>query len=233
MSKCVICLWNLPIFEGLSMDEFKDVCLNAYKNTLKKGEYLFHRDQPADTVYLIKEGAVKLVQCTEEGKEIILDVVGRGQVLGETALFKKQNNLCDAVALETVNVCSFSLPQFEVLIKTRPNIALSVISNLGQKLYSTMQQLGDTANHSVENKLLALLFRLAKEHGKETAAGQLIKLNLTQEDMANMIGASRVMVAQLIKQFREQGLLSKEGKYYVIKDKCLTKHFRVHKALPT
>lgn len=96
-----------------------------------------------------------------------------------------------------------------------------------------MQQLGDTANHSVENKLLALFFRLAKEHGKETTIGQLIMLNLTQEDIANMIGASRVMVSRLIKQFIEQGFLSKEGIYYLIKDQCLANHFRVSNGLRT
>lgn len=225
MAGCVVCLHGLPIFDGLPMDEFKNVCLNASKRTLKKGDYLFYQGRPADTIYLIKDGAVKLVQVTKDGKEIILDIVGRGSVLGETALFKTQTHLSDAVALDAVHVCSFSMPQFETLIEEKPKIALSIISNLGQKLYSTMQQLGDTANHSVEEKLLAMLFRLAQEHGKETAAGQLIQLNLTQQDMASMIGASRVMVAQVLKQLKEQGILSREGKYYLLTDRCLTKHF--------
>jgi len=167
-----------------------------------------------------------LVQCTEEGKEIILDIVARGNVLGETALFKKQNQLSDAVALETIRVCSFSLSQFEMLIKAKPNIALSIISNLGQKLYTTLQQLGDSASHSVEEKLLALFFRLTKNYGRETETGQLIELNITQQDLASMVGASRVMVAQVIKRFKEEGILAKEGRYYELKDKCLNKHFK-------
>ncbi|WP_366921516.1 Crp/Fnr family transcriptional regulator [Metallumcola ferriviriculae] len=225
MSKCILCLRSLPIFDGLAMEDFKNVCLNASKITLKKGDFLFCREQAADTIYLIKEGIIKLAQCTEEGKEIILDIVGRGNVLGEMALFKKQKHLSDAVALEEVHVCAFSLSQFETLIKNKPNIALSVIANLGQKLYSAMQQLSDTANYSVEDKLLALFFRLAKEYGKETSSGQLIELNLTQQDMANMIGASRVMVAQVIKKFKEAGFLTKQGRYYVLKDQCLNTKF--------
>lgn len=226
MQKCVTCLWDLPVFGGLSMDEFKNVCTNASKSKLKKGAYLFHCEDISDTVYLIKEGAVKLVQYTEEGKEIILDVVGRGEVLGETALFNKQKNLCDAVALEKLSVCSFSLEQFEELIKERPNLSLGIISRLGEKLYSTMQQLGDAANHSAESKLLALFFRLAKEYGEETTIGQLIKLNIPQEDIANMIGTSRVTVSRLINQFIDRDFLSREGKYYLIKDKCLANNFK-------
>lgn len=166
-----------------------------------------------------------MVQFTEAGKEIIIDVIGKGQVLGETALFKRQNNFCDAIAMEAVHICSFSVAQFEDLIKNRPNIALSIISSLGQKLYAAQQQLGDTANHSVESKLVALLYRLVKEHGQSTDNGQVIPLSLTQEDMANMIGASRVMVTQLLKQFIDRGFLFKAGKYYAIKDQCLERNF--------
>ncbi|MCR3920985.1 MAG: Crp/Fnr family transcriptional regulator [Firmicutes bacterium] len=225
MSRCMLCLHDLPIFDSLPREDFKDICLNATKKTLKKGDYLFYQGQLADTLYLIKDGAVKLVQFTEQGKELIIDVVGRGQVVGETALFKQQQNLCDAVALETVHVCSFSLAQFEALIEIRPQIALQIISNLGHKLYISMQRLGDATNHSVESKVLALLFRLAQEHGHETLNGHIIELTLTQEDIANMIGASRVMVAQVLKQFSQDGIIAKQGKYYLILDKCLKTNF--------
>jgi CRP/FNR family transcriptional regulator len=227
LSRCALCLRELPVFDGLSSDEFRNVCIQATKHTVKKGEYLFRQNELANTIYLVKDGIVKLVQYTEEGKEVILDIVGRGQVLGEEALFNKQHNIVDAIALETISVCSFSLPQLEALIRNKPNIAISIITNLGQKFYSAMEQLGATANHSIKGKLLALFFRLAKEHGSETANGHLIEINLTQEDLANMIGASRVMVAQLIKQFKFQGFISKKGRYYVIHDKCLLSNFEI------
>lgn len=225
MSRCTMCLHNLPIFDGLPIEEFRDVCLHSSKNTLKKGEYLFHRGQYEDTIYLIKQGTVKLVQFSEDGKEIVLDITGRGQVIGETALFKHQTYFYDGIAMETVHVCSFSLEQFEFLIKTKPNLALNIISNLGQQLYSTMKHQGNNAKHTVENKLLALLFRLAEEYGIQSPDGQLIQLSLTQEIMSNMIGSSRVMVAQVLKQFKNQGIILKKGKYYIINDQCLMTHF--------
>lgn len=225
MSKCLICLKSLPIFEDLDTETFKSVCLNASKNILKKGEYLVHIGQPSDSIYLIKEGSLKLIQHTNDGKEIIIDVIGRGQVIGETALFKKQIHFFDVVALEPVKVCSFSLSQFEYLIENNSQFAMKIISSLGKKLYATMHQMGDVANHSVENKLIALLFRLAKDYGEDTNVGKIIKINLTHENLANMIGCSRVMVTQVLKQFKTQGIIKKQGKYYVHVDQCLIKNF--------
>lgn len=141
-------------------------------------------------------------------------------------MFQQQKHFASAIALDMVKVCSISLNQFEQLIMAKPAIAMKIIANLGQKLYLTMQQLGDVTNNSVAEKLTRLLFRLAREYGEETPEGHLIALHLTQQDLANMVGASRVMVAQVLKQFKEKGFLIKQDKYYVIQDRCLDKHFR-------
>ena len=226
MSRCIFCLQDLPIFEGLEVEDFSNVCLTATKKMLEKGEYLFHQGDLAETMYLIKTGTIKLVQYTEEGKEIILDIIGRGDVLGETALFKQQNYLTSAIAVEKVKVCSISLGQFEKLITAKPSIAVKIIANLGQKLYSTMQQVGDIANHLVADKVIRILLRLAREYGEETSGGQLIELHLTQQDLANMVGSSRVMVAQVLKNLKARGIITKKGKYYLLQDQCLEKHFK-------
>ncbi|MHB1126092.1 MAG: Crp/Fnr family transcriptional regulator [Bacillota bacterium] len=226
MSKCAICLRDLPIFEGLDGEDFASVCLTASKQKLEKGKCLFHQGTPAVTLYLIKEGTIKLVQYTEEGREIILGVVGRGEVLGETALFQQQKHFASAIALEMVKVCSISLNQFEQLIMAKPALAMKIIANLGQKLYLTMQQLGDVTNNSVADKLTRLFLRLAREYGEKTPEGHLITLNITQQDLANMVGASRVMVAQVLKQLKEKGFLIKHDKHYLIQDRCLDRNFR-------
>lgn len=226
MPGCAICLRDLPIFDGLEGEDFSNICLTASKHVLEKGEYLFHQGDTAETIYLIKEGTIKLAQYTEEGREIILDIVGRGDVLGETALFNQQKHQASAIAQEKVKVCSISLGQFEKLILAKPAIAVKIIANLGQKLYLAMQQLGDVTNHSVADKLTRLLFRLAREYGQKTPEGQLIVLSLTQQDLANMVGASRVTVVQVLKRLKEKGVLIKKDRYYLLQDRCLDKHFR-------
>ncbi|MBO8169866.1 MAG: Crp/Fnr family transcriptional regulator [Thermoanaerobacteraceae bacterium] len=226
MKRCILCLQELPIFQGLDRNQFANVCFSTTKKRLDKGEFLFYQGQRANTIYLVKSGKLKLIQATEGGREIILDVIGPGEVLGETSLFHEQEQLFSAVALEETNLCCFSRQQFEKLIQQDTSLAVRIISYLSQKLYETMRQVGEVATQSVKEKILRLLFRLAGEYGREITSGTVIEVEVTQQELANMVGASRVMVAQVLKELKEVGVVDREGKYYVLKnDPCLSKHF--------
>ncbi|WP_083757280.1 cyclic nucleotide-binding domain-containing protein [Carboxydothermus hydrogenoformans] len=93
MKRCLLCLKELPIFQGLDLPEFVNVCLSTSKKRVSKESFLFCQGDPVNTVYLIKAGKFKLVQVTDEGRKIIFDVIGPGEVLGETALFHNPQSL--------------------------------------------------------------------------------------------------------------------------------------------
>lgn len=233
MARCINCLKELELFRGLEKQEFVNVCLAATKKTIEKGSYLFNQGEPADTLYLIKAGKLKLVQLTEGGREIIVDILGSGEVLGETILFQKGDYLYGAQAIETTKVCSFSLAQFETLIRNNPAFAVKIISHLGQKLYEFVRLAGEITGVSAREKLLHILHRLADEHGRPLDSGMLIELELTQQELADMVGISRVKVAQIISELKDNGIIEREGKYYLLKsDPCLQKNFldvKMHK----
>lgn len=226
MTRCLNCLKELELFRGLEKQEFVNVCLAAKKKTIEKGSYLFHQGEPADTLYLIKAGKIKLVQLTEGGREIIIDILGPGEVLGETALFLKEEYFYNAQAFETTKVCSFSLAQFEAVIKKNPDLAVKIISHLGQKLYEFVRLAGEVTGTSARERLLHILHRLADEHGRQVDSGILIELNLTQQELANMVGISRVKAVQIIGELKDDGIIERNGKYYLLKsDMCLKRNF--------
>ncbi|KKM08668.1 hypothetical protein SY88_22855 [Clostridiales bacterium PH28_bin88] len=226
MKRCLLCLQELPVFTGLARNEFVNVCLSAAKKQLDKGTTLFNQGDRLETVYLIKAGKIKIVRATESGRELILDVLGPGEVLGETALFQAQEQPFSAVTLETAKLCCFSRRHLEELVRQNPEFAVKIISALGRKLYNTLEQLGEAALLPVREKLLLVFSRLAAEYGRDTPAGTLIEVQLTQQDLADMVGASRVMVAQVLQELKEASVVSREGRYYVLlKDRCLGKHF--------
>ncbi|MDN5347672.1 MAG: family transcriptional regulator, cyclic receptor protein [Clostridia bacterium] len=228
MKRCLLCLQELPIFQGLDKSEFANVCFSATKRRITKESFLFFQGEPANTVYLIKAGKFKLVQVTDQGREIILDVIGPGEVLGETALFQQQDqeHLFSAVAMEETMVCCFSRQQFEKLLQQDPGFAVKIISYLGQKLYDTTQQLSEAIGTPVKEKLLRLLIKLADEYGRKIPNGTIIDLEITQQELANMIGASRVMVAQILKELRKMDIVDRRGKCYILKtDPCIEKYF--------
>jgi len=226
MDRCLLCLHELPIFQELSKSEFSSICLNTTKKSLKKGSVLFRQGEYISNIYLIKTGKLKLVQTKEDGRELILSIIGPGEVLGETALFQKQELLYSAVALENINFCCFTPKQFENLIKQNPTFALKIINYLASKLHSVLQQVGESSGVSVREKLLRLLFRLADEYGQKTTEGTIIEFKITQQEMANMIGASRVMVAKALKELKESGIVGNRRSYYTLKtDPCVQINF--------
>lgn len=230
MTRCITCLRELELFRGLEKTEFVNVCLAAAKKTIEKGSFLFYQGEPVDSVYLIKAGKLKLVQLTEGGREIIIDILGPGDVLGETVLFQNENNLYSAQAMETTHVCSFNRAQFEILIRNNPALAVKIISHLGQKLYEFVRLAGEVTGTSARDKLLRILHRLADEHGRQVDSGVLIEVELTQQELANMVGISRVKVAQIISELKDSELIERDGKYYLLKaDPCLKKHFHDEK----
>lgn len=227
MKRCLKCLNELPLFQGLDKPQFVNVCLNATKKTIAKGDYLFRQAEHADSICLIKAGKLKLVYYTEEGRENILDIVGIGEVLGETALFQEQEQPFSAIALEETRLCCFNREQFEILIRQNPAFAIKIIGHLGKKLYQSLRQAGEDAGIPVKEKLLRVFIRLAEDYGRKVSDGTLIELEITQQELANMVGASRVMVAQILKELKKAGIVLRNTKHYVLRtDPCLEKHFR-------
>ncbi|CAA7602585.1 RmlC-like jelly roll fold [Acididesulfobacillus acetoxydans] len=226
MAKCINCLKELELFRGLEKEEFANVCLAASKQIIEKGSYLFTQGEPADTLFLVKGGKLKLVQLTEGGREIIVDILGQGEVLGETVLFQREEHLYSAKAIETTKVCSFSMAQFETVIKSNPALAVKMISHLGQKLYEFIRLAGEITGTSARERLLHVLHHLADEHGRPVEKGILIELDLTQQELADMIGVSRVKVAQIIGGLKESGVIQRKGKsYFLASDPCLLRNF--------
>lgn len=226
MDHCILCLHELPLFEGLEHSEFTGICLNSIKKQIPSGAFLFRQGEIARTIYLIKAGKLKLVQVTVEGREIIFDIVGPGEVIGETALFKEQKWLFSGIAQEETRLCCFNREQFEVLINQNPNLALGIISHLSQKLYETLRQARENIGIPVKEKLIRLLMRLAQEHGRKIPGAVIIELVVTQQDLADMIGSSRVMVAQVIRELKKTGIVSKRDRNYILKnDPCINKYF--------
>jgi CRP/FNR family transcriptional regulator len=213
---CIFCLYELPLFKGLNADTFGQVCVQAAKLQVVKGQCIFRQSETAETVYLVKTGAFKLVRITEEGREVIADVLGPGEVMGETALFQEQTYPFSAMALEPSRVCCFNRRQFEAMIRENPEIAMQVIRFLAHRLYETIQQSGEISGASVREKVLQLLTRLAEKYGRPAPDVVAIEIDLTQQEIADMVGASRVMVANTLKQLYEDGIVFRHDKYYLL-----------------
>ncbi|WP_242656238.1 Crp/Fnr family transcriptional regulator [Desulfofundulus thermosubterraneus] len=218
--KRCLCLKDIPLFIGVERETFRPICQAATKRYIRRGEVLFYQGDKVDTVCLVKEGSFKMVRVSEDGRETILQIITRGETIGEAALFQEKCHPATAIALEDAKVCSISRRLMEEVIKKTPDLAWQVIASLGSRLYATWEQVAELNSLTTREKVLSLLIRLAREHGEVCPEGTRIKLHLTQQEIASMVGASRVMVAQVLKELATSNYLYREEKYYVLRDRC-------------
>lgn len=214
------CLRDLPLFSNVEADVFRPVCAVADKRTLHRGDVLFRQGEPVKAVYLIKQGSFKLARVTEDGREVLLRIAGQGEVLGEDALFQENTHVATGIALEDAKVCSISRERLEEVIRQRPDLAWQVIASLGSRLYALWAQVTELNTQTTRERVLTALVRLAGDYGEECPQGTRIRLRLTQEDIGGLVGASRVMVAQVLGELAADKRLIREGRYYVLRNHC-------------
>lgn len=225
MKRCLICLQELDLFQGLERVQFTSLCQCTIRKRLSKGHYLFHQGDLTGTIFLIKSGKLKLVQNAEDGHETILDICGPGEVLGELSLYQEQKEHSSAIAMEEAGICCFSKIQFESLIKQDPSFALRIINYLGQKRYDNILNSEKESRGTVKEKLLRLFYSLAEQYGRKLPNSTMIDLIITQQELADMIGSSRVMVIQALNVLKEANIIDRKKRYYILKDDpCLSTH---------
>jgi CRP/FNR family transcriptional regulator len=220
-NKRYLCLHDIPLFSGLSMEFFRHICLAANKQQVRKGQVLFQQGEETNSIYIIKEGRFKLLRLAEDGNETILQIVGPGEMMGETALFRPNAiQLATAISLEQAKVCSVDRGTLETVIKNQPDLAWEIIKNLGDRLYDVWEQVSESNSQSTQEKVLALMLRMAREHGESCSEGTRITIPLTQQEIASLVGASRVMVSQSIKLLTVKNYLCREKRHYILKNRC-------------
>ena len=204
------CMTDLWLFEQLDASERKQVHEMARRTSFKKGEYLFMQGEPATSVFLVSAGRVKLFKVSEEGKEIVLGYLTTHDLLGEEVLFADNLRTFSAQAMEPTRICACFKQDFEAMVAQNSDISRKVIQTLGQKLNRMAEQLSDVAIHDTRERVSRTLARLAREYGEPTEEGVRINFRLTHEELGALVGASRVMVTNVLKSLAESGAVHSE-----------------------
>lgn len=199
-------LKQVNIFKGLDDQEVHDLMSVAKKRTFRSGEVIFHRDDPGQVLYIIKEGKVKICLISPDGQEISLVVFGRGEYFGDLALLDGLPRSADAIALEKVECYTLQRSDFHNAIMKNPRIAIQIMEVLCERLRKTDQQVEDLIVLDVYGRVAKKLLELAETHGAKQEDGRiLINVRLTQQELAAMVGASRESVNKVLGYFTDKG----------------------------
>ncbi|MBU4276188.1 MAG: Crp/Fnr family transcriptional regulator [Proteobacteria bacterium] len=211
-----VCLGSLWVFANLSPSEMQALAQAAQRRRYKKGETIFAQGEPARRMFLLKAGRVKLCKVTAEGNELILDLRGGGDFLGEGMLTSEEEFPLSAVCLEETLTCGFSREGFESLVLGHPNIGLQVIRNLSRRIDSLTQRVGSMSATHLEERLHQVLWQVAREHGRPAGVGRELAMPFTHEELSFLVGAHRVSITRAMKALREAGRVVQRGKSLVV-----------------
>jgi CRP/FNR family transcriptional regulator, cyclic AMP receptor protein len=199
---------QITIFDGLSDEELRELTSVTRRRSFRSGEVIFHRDDPGQVMYVIKEGKVKICLISPDGQEISLVVFGKGDYFGELALLDGLPRSADAIALERVECYTLQRSDFHNAIMKSPKIAIRVMEILCERLRKTDQQVEDLIFLDVYGRVAKKLLELSDTHGKKVDDGIRIDVRLTQQELASMVGASRESVNKVLGYFTDKHYIS-------------------------
>ncbi|MFW6034919.1 MAG: Crp/Fnr family transcriptional regulator [Halanaerobiales bacterium] len=195
------CLKELVIFSKLEWNEVQLICEMAYEKQYHKNEIIFFEESENEELYILVEGRVKLSMLSPDGKEKAITILQQGDIFGEISLFNDDSHPITAEVMEDARLVIISLEDLESIIMKKPGVAIKIIQALSRKTRLLTGQVRELVFHDAEGRLASLLVRFAEDFGIDVKSGKMIDLIMTHQDIANLIGTSRVTVTKLINNF--------------------------------
>ncbi|MBE3582764.1 MAG: Crp/Fnr family transcriptional regulator [Limnochordaceae bacterium] len=210
------CIRRLAFFANFSPSELEQIFSLTRTLSLVAGQPLILEGEPADRLYLVKSGTVRLSRTSPDGRSFTLDIVGVESIIGTEALFQADTYHSTAHALEPICVLEFRQAQLEQLLLDHPELALKVIKSLSRALMESADAFSTAVLSDARGRLMHLLRRLGQRHGIQTPAGLRISLPLTHQELADMAGLARQTVTVLLNQLRAEGLIAIDGHRHIV-----------------
>ncbi len=219
-SSAVQALQIVPFFADLPEEHATEMAKNLVSRRYAAGTAIFHLGDPGGLLYLIGKGKVKISHTTNEGQEVVLAILGPGDFFGEMALIDDAPRSATAVALEASETWTLHREEFIHYLTDNPDFALHVLKTLAQHIRRLNAQLADIFFLDLPGRLARTLLNLADQYGAYTTEGTIINLSLTQTDLAEMTGATRVSINKALGRFRRAGWIRVTGKQVTVIDRA-------------
>lgn len=216
-------LKNTQLFEDLSADELEQLSKITPYRRYAAGEIVYHMEDPADALYFVRDGMVKVSMYFPNGKEMILGLLGQYDIFGELLLLPSERRPNQAEAVVDTTLIVMPEADFQRLLQQYPRIAMKFIQVMSTRLWQAQQWQAEVGAFDAPGRLANLLVRLSGDFGKEGERGIEIDLNLTQQDLAKMIGATRETVSHCLARLLEYGAVKRRRSPIIVDVAALTR----------
>ncbi|WP_174549627.1 Crp/Fnr family transcriptional regulator [Nocardiopsis trehalosi] len=211
-------LRKAPLFEALDEEGAAALRASVSEVRLGRGQTLFSEGDEGDRLYVILSGKVKLTRTAVDGRENLLSVLGPSEMFGELSLFDPRPRTASAVAVTDAVLAGLGHDDLRPFIAGQPQVALQLLKALATRMRRTNDVMSDLVFTDVPGRVAKALLDLADRFGKEGEDGLHVHHDLTQEELAQLVGASRETVNKALAEFALRGWLRIEAKAVVLLD---------------
>ncbi len=211
-------LRQAPLFAGLDDDAAATLSGSMSPSSLRRGEILFNEGDDGNQLYVVIEGKIKLGRTSPDGRENLLAILGPGQMFGELSFFDPGPRSATATAVTDVEMKSLGHEALIPVLEAHPVVAQALLNQLAGRLRRTNEVVGDLVFSDVPGRVAKALLDLASRFGRRADDGIHVNHDLTQEELAQLVGASRETVNKALADFASRGWLRLEPRSVVILD---------------
>jgi CRP-like cAMP-binding protein len=218
---CIVRQFNN--LSALNTEELKKVSESKITKKVKKGETIFEQGETLNGVFCIREGVTKLSKLSSNGKDQILRLVTKGELLGKSSIISEEKSNLEAIALNDTEVCFIPKEKIAVPLKTNPQFTLEVLKTMVNDLKESNDSILRLSQKNVKQRIAQTLLYLKKNYGEDDEG--FLKLNLQREDLANVIGTAVETCIRNVSLLKANGYIELSGKKIAIKDSKKLKRF--------
>jgi CRP-like cAMP-binding protein len=202
----------------LEADDRRELEARAGHRRFKGGTTLMHEGAPGAEVMVVLRGRVKVAVTTADGREIVLQFCGPGELIGDLAVIDQQSRSGTAEAMERVEALAIAAGDFRAMIEHSPSFATAVLRNVARRFRDADRRRVEFAAAQTLGRVGARLVELADRHGEPVDGGIAITLPISQEELAGWTGSSREAVAKALQTLRELGCIRTERRRITVLD---------------
>ncbi len=208
-------LATVSLFRGLDRSELAAFAAVTRERGYPRGSVIVFEDDPGDALFIVRDGRVKVVLIGEDGREVILGILGVGDHFGELSLIDGQPRSAHVIAMEDSRLLVLRREDFRLRVQESPRVGWALMQELSMRLRRADQQIGSLVLLDVNGRIARLL--LARLSADESMAKGK---RLTHQQIAQMVGASRETVSRAMKDFQERGWITVERRQIVVTDRA-------------
>ncbi|MEJ2696346.1 MAG: Crp/Fnr family transcriptional regulator [Candidatus Sulfobium sp.] len=208
----------VPFFSTLAPREAKEISGYFTAEAFKKKQLIFSEGDPSEWMYVVVRGKVKITKLSQEGKEIILEIISPMDFFGGVAAVRGFPYPANAVAMESTEVLKVSRKNLMTIMDRFPNLMYSMATNIGDRIKGSHEMLKSIALEKVESRIASLLIKLADKAGEKSAEGVTINMVLTKQDIAEMVGTTVETSIRTTSKLSKAGIITSRAGKIVIRD---------------